>query len=260
MNRLFFDIEVSPNVVLSWRLGRKINIDASNLLKERAIICIGYKWESEKKAKVLAWDQKQNDREMLKEFMKIANEADELVGHNGDRFDLPWIKTRCVYHNIPTFPAYKTVDTLMIARNKFYFNSNRLDYLGKYLGIGGKIKTDFDLWKNVVLGNNRKALSKMCDYCKRDVEMLQQVYERLAPHVPHKTHVGGDKWVSPFTGKPNVFVGKKRISATGAKSYQMQCRDTGRYFTISEAAFKQFQEYIKDKPRNGPLKAVSLRL
>lgn len=251
MNRLFFDIEVSPNVVMSWRLGRKVNIDANNLLKERAIICIGYKWEKEKKAQVIEWDHQQDDRQMLIEFIDIAAEADELVGHNGDKFDMPWIKTRCIFHGIPTFPSYKTIDTLAWARKRFYFNSNRLDYLGKYLGIGGKIKTDFDLWKSVVLSNDRKALKRMTDYCKRDVEMLQQVYERMAPHMPHKTHAGvlagRDKWTSPFTGKTDVYVGKRRVSAAGAIVYQMQCAKTGRYFTISESAYRDYQEWKLSK-------------
>lgn len=251
MNRLFFDIETSPNVVLSWRIGRDISIDHSNLLEERKIICIGYKWEKAKKAEALWWDDKKDDKAMLLKFIEIANTADELVGHNGDRFDLPWIKTRCIYHNIPTFPKYQSIDTLKWTRKHFYFNSNRLDYLGKYLGIGGKIKTEFDLWKDVVLKNDRSALKRMVNYCKRDVEMLQEVYERLAPHLPHKTHVGVlkglDKWTSPFTASTNVQASKRRVSATGTVSHQMQCLDTGRYFAISVPAHKDYMEWRKTK-------------
>lgn len=249
MNRLFFDIETSPNVVLSWRIGRDISIDHSNILEERKIICIGYKWEKSKKAEAMWWDEKKDDKPMLQTFIEMANEADELVGHNGDRFDLPWIKTRCIYHNIQTFPKYQSIDTLKWTRKHFYFNSNRLDYLGKYLGIGGKIKTEFDLWKDVVLKNDRSALKRMVNYCKRDVEMLQEVYERLAPHMPHKTHAGvlagKDKWTSPFTGSTKVIICKTRVTASGSRSYQMQCRDTGRYYTISAPAYKDYQEWRK---------------
>jgi len=248
MNRLFFDIETSPNVVLSWRIGREISIDHSNLLEERRIICIGYKWENGK-SQALWWDDKKDDKAMLKEFIEVANKADELVGHNGDRFDLPWIKTRCIFHNISTFPKYKSIDTLQWTRKHFYFNSNRLDYLGEYLGIGGKIKTEFDLWKDVVLKNDRKALKRMVNYCKRDVEMLQEVYERLAPHLPHKTHVGAlagkDKWTSPFTGGKKVMVVKRRTTASGSPSWQMQCLETGRYYTISESTHSQYLEWRK---------------
>jgi len=254
INRLFFDIETSPNIVLSWRIGRKISIDHSNLLKERSIICIGYKWEKDKKAHALKWDKDQNDKEMLRTFVEIANQADEVVGHNGDQFDLPWIRTRCLFHGIPMFPSYKTIDTLQWARRRFYFNSNRLDYIGKYLGVGGKIKTEFDLWKKIVLEGNAAALNQMLEYCKRDVEMLQEVYEKLAAHVPHKTHVGvlnnKDKWTSPFTGTTRVELKSRKVTALGAKQFQMQCRDTGRYYTISEATHSAYVEWRKTKKDN----------
>src|SRR6056297_181468 len=43
--RLYFDIETSPNVTLTWRTGYKLNIPHDNIMEERAIICICYKWE-----------------------------------------------------------------------------------------------------------------------------------------------------------------------------------------------------------------------
>ena len=92
--RLYFDIEVSPNVGLFWQSGYKQNIDYQNIIKERAIICICYKWEDDKEVYEVHWDKKQDDKKLLIEFIKIANQADELVGHNGDRFDLPWVRTQ----------------------------------------------------------------------------------------------------------------------------------------------------------------------
>ena len=43
--RLFFDIETSPNIGFFWSSGYKINIPFENILKERAIICIAYKYQ-----------------------------------------------------------------------------------------------------------------------------------------------------------------------------------------------------------------------
>ena len=145
--RLFFDIEVSANLGMFWQSGHKISIGPESIIKERAIICICYKWEGVKECHALTWDAKQCDKKMLAEFVKIANEADELIGHNGDKFDLAWIRTRCLYHGIQMFPKYVTIDTLKVARSKFKFNSNKLNYIAKFLGIGQKIHTDLDLWK-----------------------------------------------------------------------------------------------------------------
>lgn len=252
MNRLFFDIETSPNIVLSWRIGYKLNIGHDNLLKERAIICIGYKWEKEKTARALTWDKNQGDKAMLAEFVEEVHKADEVVGHNGDKFDLPWIRARCAIHGIPMMPAVKTIDTLQWARRKFLFNSNRLDYLGKTLGVGGKIKTEFALWKRILLENDAAALREMVKYCKRDVEMLQRVYEKLCGYVPHKTHVaalqGMDKWCSPFGVKDPTKVRAKmaKVTAAGTRQQQMQCLTTGRYYTISA---KDYSEYREAKDR-----------
>ena len=83
--RLFFDIETSPNIGLFWEAGYKKNIDYSNIIKERGIICICYKWEDEKEVQSLQWDSKQSDKSMLQKFVQVANMSDEMVGHNGDR-------------------------------------------------------------------------------------------------------------------------------------------------------------------------------
>lgn len=250
IKRLFWDVEVSPNLVLSWRVGYKLNIDYSNIVKERAIITIAYKWEGEKTIYALHWDENQCDKKMLAEFLKVAEQADELVHHNGDAFDLPWLKTRCLFHGLTTIPDYKTVDTLQWARRKFLFNSNRLDYLGQFMGLGGKIKTEFGLWKDIVLDKSTKALATMIKYNKRDVALLEQIWKKLAAVVSVKTHAGvlngQPSWSSPRTGSLNVKVSKTRISALGNRQYQMQCLDDGTYFTISERAH---QDYLVAKRR-----------
>jgi DNA polymerase elongation subunit (family B) len=112
-----------------WRPGWRVNIPHDNIIQESAIICACYKWEGSKKVEHLEWN-KGDDRELCEQFIEIANQADELVAHNGDKFDLPWLKARCLFHELDPTPIYKTVDTLVIARRRFKFNSNRLDYLG----------------------------------------------------------------------------------------------------------------------------------
>ena len=96
IKRLFFDIETSPCIGYFWRPGYKVNLSYDNILEENKIICICYKWQHEDEVNSLTWDSKQNDKKMLQKFIKVANKADELVGHNGDRFDLKWVKTRCL--------------------------------------------------------------------------------------------------------------------------------------------------------------------
>lgn len=249
IRRLFWDIETSPNVVLSWRVGYDLNIAQDNIIKERAIICIGWKWEHEKTAHVIHWDKHQDDKAMLKAFLAIAADADEMIAHNGDRFDLPWFKTRCIFHGLH-FAPYKTVDTLKWARRQFLFNSNKMDYLARYLGIGAKISTEFGLWKDICLKSCPKAMRLMGVYCKHDVVILEKVWRRLSDLLPAKTHAGvamhRERWTCPHDGSRNVQTYLTTISAGGVKSYKMKCLDCGRYFTISESMHDDYLAFKAD--------------
>lgn len=236
--RLYFDIETSPNIGLFWSAGYKQNIDYSNIIKERAIICICYKWEDDKEVYSLTWDKNQNDKKALEEFIKVANQATELVGHNGDKFDLPWIRTRCVYHHIDMFPKYVTIDTLKVSRSKFRFNSNRLNYIAQYLGIGQKIKTEFNLWKDIVLNKDKGAMDKMVKYCKKDVILLEKVHKLLSNHIEPKSHYGvifgEDRGSCPECGSDDLHIKARRTTASGLKKIQYQCQTCGKYHVKSD--------------------------
>jgi DNA polymerase elongation subunit (family B) len=236
--RLFFDLETAPNIGLFWEAGYKKNIGYENIIKERAIICICYKWEDEKEVSSLHWDYKQSDKKMLEAFIKICIEADEMVAHNGDRFDLAWIRTRCLFHGIQMFPNYVTIDTLKISRSKFKFNSNRLDYIGKFLGIGKKIKTEFSLWKDILLHKDKVAMAKMIKYCQMDVILLEKVYKKLASHIPAKSHFGvifgQDRKSCPECGSDDLIRSKNRTTATGLRKIQYICKTCNKYHTKTD--------------------------
>jgi DNA polymerase elongation subunit (family B) len=226
--RLFFDIEVSANIALIWQSGFKISVSPESIIKERAIICICYKWEDSKEVEYLTWDSKQCDKRMLQKFVEVANSADQLIGHNGDRFDLSWVRTRCLFHGIQMFPNYTIIDTLKVSRSKFKFNSNKLDYIAKFLGVGKKIKTDYSMWKDIMLDKDKIAMDKMVKYCKMDVIVLEKVYKALSSHIEPKTHFGvifgGDRGSCPECGSDQITISKRRTTATGIKKIQYVCK------------------------------------
>lgn len=240
--KLFFDIETSPNIGLFWTAGYRQTISPESIIRERAIICICYKWEGEKEIYSLTWDKNQNDKKLLEQFIKIANTADEIIGHNGDRFDLPWIRTRCLYHRINVFPTYTTLDTLKHARSKFKFNSNKLDYIAKFLGIGQKVSTGYDLWKKIVLDKDAKALEEMVKYCKNDVVLLEKVYKEMSPYIPAATHhgviQGKDKSSCPNCGSDKMKFSQKRFTVLGTPRIQLQCCSCSKYHTVSQKVYE----------------------
>lgn len=236
--RLFFDIETSPNIGLFWEAGYKKNITTDNIIRERAIICICYKWEDEKEVYALQWDAKQNDKKMLEQFIAVANTANELVGHNGDKFDLAWIRTRCLFHGIDMFPTYQTIDTLKVARSKFRFQSNRLNYIAEFLGLGGKIKTEFNLWKDILLNKDKVAMEKMIKYCKKDVSLLEEVYKLLGNHIAPKTHYGVvfgyDRGTCPECGSDDLIKNNRVVTATGLTRIQYKCKTCNKFHSKTD--------------------------
>jgi predicted RNA-binding Zn-ribbon protein involved in translation (DUF1610 family) len=260
------DIETSPNIGLFWKSGFKLNIGPENIIHERKIVCICWKWEGEATVYSYRWDSNQDDKRMLQHFIEQAGDADEIIGHNGDSFDWPWVRTRALIHGLTPIPAWKTIDTLQWARRYFCFNSNKLDYLGKVLGHGQKIHTEFGLWKKVVLDNDLQALKYMVKYCGQDVRLLEKVWASMRFCVAPKTHAGVfaglSKWTCPSCASEKVHKSKTRVTAAGNIQHQMHCQSCGSYYHINQSTYENYQEekykvtVLPDSPRQGRRKTA----
>jgi DNA polymerase elongation subunit (family B) len=248
LKTLYIDIEVSPNIALTWATGYKLTIPYENVIEERKIICICWKWDNDTDVSALTWDAKQNDKHMLKTFSTVASEADIIIGHNADRFDIKWVRTRCMFHRIPFPNDFRTCDTLKAAKSNFYFNSNRLDYIDKYLGGTGKKDTGgFELWKAVLIERDPAALTKMVDYCKQDVLILESVHKEMYNYIRQTFHVGavenGYRWSCPHCGSMNVIAKDKVYSAVGIERRRMKCKDCDRKYTIAINLHREWLEW-----------------
>lgn len=245
---LIYDIETSPNIGWFWRAGFKQSIGTNQILKERAIICVSYKWKDEENVYNLVWDENQNDYFLIDQFIDVLNEADLISAHNGDNFDIKWLRTRALVHGLhkKMLPNYKQFDTLKVAKSKLYLNSNRLDYISKLLGFEGKIQTTPDLWNKVVILNDRTALIDMLNYCDEDVRQLEKVYNELQhldnPKYHHGVLTGETKQTSPITGTYNIKHVKTVSTNSGTIKHIMLDLDTNRMFEMSDTNYKKFLE------------------
>lgn len=240
---LYLDIETSPNIGWFWSAAWKTSIDTGQIIHERKIIMVSYKWAHEKKVHRLDWGlNKQCDKQLLKKLSKVMNEADLIVGHNGDRFDLKWINTRILYHGLPPVTPVHTEDTLKIAKKYFNFQSNRLNYIAQLLGIGAKIPTGGSkLWLDIVLNKSQKAMDKMGKYCDMDVVLLEKVHKKLAVfHEPSVNLSGSDLLGCLRCENKRMTTNGVVELKSGTKKQRLRCLKCGSSRTIP------YTKYLKE--------------
>lgn len=190
---LLFDIETAPNLGYVWG---KYEQNVIEYTSEWYMLAWSCKWLGGKQTTkgLIDYDgyqpQSENDSALVKDLYELIAQADVVVGHNGDKFDIRRSNTRFVEHGLKPPEPYRTVDTCKVARRYFGFNSNKLDDLGRRLGVGRKAPTGgFDLWKGCMAGD-KKAWNRMKRYNAQDVRLLEAVYLKLLPWITNHPHVG----------------------------------------------------------------------
>ena len=231
---LFFDIETAPNVGLFWRSGYKLSVGPESIIKERAIMCICWKWQGQKQVQSLEWSAKQCDKKLLEKFSKVLLSADAIIGHNGDAFDIKWVQGRIMFHQLPPLGKLPTEDTLRMSRACGNLNSHKLDYLGTYFGLGGKDKTQYSWWKEILLNKSKKHMALMVKYCKQDVKLLEKVYDRIAPYAVHRINKailkGNDKHTGCKACGSEKTTKYGKITTTAGQYQRLKCGDCGHVF------------------------------
>lgn len=206
---VFLDIETAPSLGWVWGKWQQNVIDFE---KNWHILSFAYKWMGEKEVHVRGlidypgYEQnKEDDRALVTDLWQILDQADIVIAHNGDEFDLPKTNTRLITHSMKPPSPYRTVDTLKIARRVFKFDSNKLDELGRYLGVGRKVPhTGFHLWHGCMTGD-QESWTLMKDYNKQDVLLLEQVYFLMRPWSRTHPQVNqGDLTACPKCGSYRV--------------------------------------------------------
>ena len=143
-------------------------------------------------------------------------------------------------------PKYRTLDTLKKAKSGFVFNSNRLDYIAKYLGVGAKLEHEgFNMWVECVNGNN-EALDKMVEYCDMDIIVLEDVFFALQNYILNNTHTGTHngklKASCPNCASEDVSLIKNAFTAKGTIKRLVECNSCGYDYEISNSAWRTFLE------------------
>jgi hypothetical protein len=182
------------------------NISHNAIIENQSIISVAWKWSNSKKIySTSLLDNmsrfKKNvfdDYHPVKEFHKVLNSDDNFVlcAHNGDRFDIKKLNTGFIKHGLPPVQIRQSIDTLKEARRVFRFDSNRLDYLARFLEVGEKMDTGgYGLWIDVYQAKYPQvgkvadkdlainAVKHMVKYNKIDVEILEGIFDKMRPYI-----------------------------------------------------------------------------
>ena len=230
MNKiLFLDIETFPNIAYVWG---KYQQDVIRYTQQSCIATYAAKWQG---GKVFAGSLPEfdnyvpgsyDDSKLIDQLWALLDEADIVVAHNGDNFDVRTCKARFVFHGMTPPSPFRTVDTKKVAKSVGRFNSNALNDLGDLLFNDKKIKTDFDLWQGCINGD-KKSWNQMVRYNKKDVLLLEKLYLRLLPWIPnHPNQAVSGKPSCPKCGSQNIMY--KGYRCTQTRQYrQFVCRHCG---------------------------------
>lgn len=230
-NILYFDIETLPIIAYTWKTW-DTNISNEQIIKDWCVLSWAAMWEGgEVFGDVLTAKEAQtrSDQRLVGGMWKLLERADIVISQNGRKFDHKKLNARFIRHNMQPPTPYRTIDTLVAARNVAGFTSNKLDWLARETGVSRrKDDTDMQLWIDCDRGDT-EALRRMLAYNMGDVEELREIYQELRPWIPGHPNVNmyaaEPAESCPVCGGEIVKAG--RIPTNKRKRRAFRCVDCG---------------------------------
>lgn len=178
---VLYDLETSRTAVEGY--GSRWDFKVVKFTKPSELMC--YSWKELGKGKVnfvSRYDFK-DYHTFVQSLRDLLHGADMTIAHNGGSFDDKMANRFFVTEGILPPNPRKTVDTKREAQRHFRFESNKLDDLGQFLGLGQKESIGYaDLEDDFMSGKpSRKTVKLMREYNNQDVLLLEKIYYRLLP-------------------------------------------------------------------------------
>lgn len=227
MRILTFDVETMPMEYRGFGLWNQ-NIGINQIAANDYMACFAAKFLGENRVHFHSvWDD--GPRKMALALHRLIDEADAVVGWNSDKFDLRWANRVFLEQDKSPPSPYVKVDLMKSVKRQILLPSNKLDFVSRWLGLGGKLRTGgFDLWADV-MADDPKAHSKMRRYNIRDTRLTEQVFNRLQS----KGWIKGLPNAAIMGGHVCSHCGSEKLQARGfhltkTRRYKRwQCRDCG---------------------------------
>ncbi|CAH1193851.1 DnaQ-like exonuclease [Brevibacterium phage Rousseau] len=206
--------------------GRRIHPD--DVFSYPRTICAAGQFYGDKETMFAAEWEKGGNEKFLRTVWEWINQADILVGHNVERFDLKMLRSGWLEYGWAPPSPVKIVDTLKVARSELGMESNTLDALCQRLGLNAKTdKYDARIAQAAVDGDV-KAQKKLKSYNIGDIAASTSLYDRLRPYTkshPHLAMWTGKEWACPNCGYDSIAnnpTGEAYANVTRYKSFQCE--------------------------------------
>jgi len=171
-----------------------LDIETSNLAADFGIVflyCIKVYGKNEILSRVITTKELHTnlDKGVIEQVIKDMQKFDLLVTYYGTKFDIPFLRTRALYHGLkfPEFGAIQHKDAYYIIKSKFRLSRNRMEQASRIL-IGKTEKTHINsvYWLKALQGD-KKSLEYILDHCKKDVLDLERLYHVVIGYVKNLT-------------------------------------------------------------------------
>lgn len=123
-----------------------------------------------------------NDKRIMESLWDLIDQADILVGHNIQGFDIQKMNSRFVVNGMMPPSSCQYIDTLYQSRRNFAFSRNDLDYLCGQFKLGER-KADnggMSRWMKCMLGDP-ESLTEMEKYNRQDISASEELYLAMLP-------------------------------------------------------------------------------
>lgn len=209
------------------------DIEATGLVADfSTILCIGWKWLHEDKVNLLTIDSykefekdKTNDKPLIKDFLKIYNEADIQVTYNGTRYDVPMILSKTLEHGLEVPPNVPACDLYFTIKSNFKLSRKSLQNVGYYLDLSEeKTPVEGKIWRKAATGD-KKSLQYIYTHCRQDVMVLQDLYLKVRPLIRRHPRVGKIQECASC-GSTRLHRRGRALDTIAKKDrYRYQCQD-----------------------------------
>ena len=176
-----------------------LDIETSSLKSDFGIIicAVIHTLGTDEKYKVCAIDLSNKDllseEKALLEVLNTELESyDGIVTYFGSRFDVPFIRTRSLYHGLQPLSKKRSLDLYFTVKRTTNPTSRRLERINDILRISepdaspDKTRLGMSEWNGVVFNRDSKMLDYIIEHCIADVKILENAVWRFKDFLPDR--------------------------------------------------------------------------